>query len=106
MSTTRREQLQAFVRQNPSDAFARYGLAMDLKGAGENESALEQFRLLQQQHPDYPAGFHQAGQLLLALQRYDDARQVLELGLAAADRARDAHARGEMQELLDEIASQ
>jgi predicted Zn-dependent protease len=103
MVANRREQLEEFVRQRPGDAFVRYGLAMELMRGGESEAALEQFRLLHEQHPDYAAGFQQAGQLLIALDRLEEARAVLERGLAAAGRTHDRHAAGEMQGLLDEI---
>ncbi|HET9785260.1 MAG TPA: tetratricopeptide repeat protein [Terriglobales bacterium] len=103
MVANRREQLEEFVRQRPDDAFARYGLAMELMRSGESVAALAEFERLQERHPDYAAGFQQAGQLLIALDRHEDARAVLERGLAAAERSHDRHAASEMQGLLDEI---
>lgn len=91
------------MREHPEDAFARYGLAMELTRAGESAAALEQFQLLHQQHPDYAAGFQQAGQLLMALERPVEARAVLQRGIAAATRRGDMHAGAEMQGLLDEL---
>ena len=35
----RAEQLQEFIRQNPSDPFPRYGLALEYKNAGSPEDA-------------------------------------------------------------------
>ena len=102
---SRREMLEAFVQQHPDDAFARYGLAMEIMGAGDAPAALEQFALLRQRHPDYPAAYHQEGQLLLRLGRADDARSVLEHGVEAAQRRGDAHAGSEMQALLEEIGN-
>jgi predicted Zn-dependent protease len=95
--------LEEFVRQRPGDAFARYGLAMELMRGGESARALEEFQRLHVRHPDYAAGFQQAAQLLIALDRREEARAVLERGLAAAERSRDGHAASEMQGLLDEI---
>lgn len=94
--------LESFLRQNPGDAFARYGLAMELMRSGESEAALEQFRTLQARHPDYAPGFQQAGQLLLQLERRGEARTVLAQGLSAAERAGDRHAASEIQGLLAE----
>ncbi|TAN23880.1 MAG: tetratricopeptide repeat protein [Acidobacteria bacterium] len=104
MAVNRREQLEEFLRHNPNDAFARYGLAMELMHRGESEAALVQFAQLQQQHPNYPAGFQQAGQLLLSLGRNGDAKTVLQRGLQAAATAGDRHAASEIQGLLDELA--
>lgn len=103
MVSNRREQLQEFVAKNPGDAFARYGLAIEIMRAGESEAALEQFHLLHEQHPDYPAGFQQAGQLLISLGRLDEARTILERGIAAAAKAGNMHAGKEMRGLLEEI---
>ncbi|HUX68002.1 MAG TPA: hypothetical protein VMV31_11005 [Terriglobales bacterium] len=104
MVANRREQLEEFVRKNPGEAFARYGLAMEMIRSGESEAALEQFRVLQEQHPDYPAGFQQAGQLLLGLGRKAEAKAVLERGIAAAGRRGDGHAAAEMRGLLEEAS--
>ncbi|MGH9484665.1 MAG: tetratricopeptide repeat protein [Terriglobales bacterium] len=104
MVSNRREQLEEFVRQNPTDAFARYGLAMELMRSGEAEEALAQFRLLQEKHPNYAAGFQQAGQLLMSLERNDEARVILQRGLEAAGASGDRHAASEIQGLLDELA--
>ncbi|MGH9475404.1 MAG: tetratricopeptide repeat protein [Terriglobales bacterium] len=103
MVSSRKEQLAAFVREHPQDAFGRYGLAMELMRGGEPEAALAEFRLLHEQHPDYAAGFQQAGQLLLSLDRRAEARAMLERGLAASRRQGDRRAAGEMQGLLDEL---
>src|SRR6185312_7608122 len=102
--SSRLETLRVFVAQAPENAFARYGLAMELKQQGESDAALEQFQLLAERHPDYAAGFQQAGQLLLSLGRTSDARQRLLAGIAAAERTGDAHAAAEMRGLLDDAA--
>lgn len=100
----RREALESHLRDYPNDAFARYGLAMELKNTGDTAAALEEFGRLRQQHPDYVAGYHQAGQLLMALDRRDEARALLEQGIGVAARRGDQHAQAEMQGLLDELS--
>ncbi|HXR96483.1 MAG TPA: hypothetical protein VN709_01445 [Terriglobales bacterium] len=102
--SSRLETLTAFVAQAPENAFARYGLAMELKQQGSTDAALEQFQLLAEYHPDYAAGFQQAGQLLLSLGRVEEARQRLLAGIAAAERTGDTHAAAEMRGLLEESA--
>lgn len=103
MPINRRETLEAFLREHPGDAFASYGLAMELKNAGDNAAALLQLQRLHELHPGYVAAYHQAGQLLLALERVAEARALLEQGIAVASRSGDQHAQSEMQGLLDEI---
>jgi predicted Zn-dependent protease len=98
--------LLEILSQNPADAFARYGLAMEYAGAGKTDAALEQFASLLEQHPDYTAGYFMAAQTLARAGRTDEARQRLEAGIACASRTGNAHAQGEMQAMLDELTFQ
>ena len=95
--------LKQVLEQNPNDAFARYGLAMEYSRAGEIETALAEFKKLLEAHPDYIAGYQMAGQMLSNGGRYEEARQMLESGIALAERTGNKHAREEMQGLLLEL---
>ena len=99
----RAEMLKQALEQNPNDAFARYGLAMEYSRAGEIDTALVEFRKLLELHPDYVAGYQMAGQMLSAAGRSQEARQMLESGIASARRAGNKHAQEEMQGLLAEL---
>src|SRR6476660_7656544 len=48
--------LTEILSENPSDAFARYGLAMEYSNQGDVDRAMEEFRKLLETHPDYTAG--------------------------------------------------
>lgn len=89
---------------NPTDAFARYGLAMEYSKAGQTEAALAEFQKLLEQHPDYTAGYFMAAQTLAAAGRTDEARKMLQDGIASAARTGNQHAQSEMQAMLDELA--
>src|ERR1700748_1181859 len=45
--------LKEILAQNPNDAFARYGLAMEHANQGDTATALEEFQPLTTAHPDY-----------------------------------------------------
>jgi tetratricopeptide (TPR) repeat protein len=100
----RSEMLQEILRSNPKDAFARYGLAMELSGQGETEASLAEFKTLLEYHPDYAAGYFMAAQLLARVGRTHEAKHFLESGIAAAARTGNAHAQGEMQAMLAELS--
>ena len=100
---SRRQKLEEFVAKNPSDAFARYGLAMECVNSGEATAAEEHFRALLKANPDYVAGYYHLGQLLARLKRNEEAREVLLNGVAVAQRAGNLHAAEEMQEALAAI---
>ena len=95
--------LSEILAHNPADAFARYGLAMAFAAEGRESDALREYEHLVTQSPDYVPAYQMSGQLLLKLGRPAEARARLLDGVAAADRTSNAHARSEMQAMLDEL---
>ncbi len=95
--------LTEFLEQNPGDAFARYGLAMEYSKLGQIEPALEQFSKLLQLHPDYTNGYFMAAQTLEHAGRTGDAKKMLESGIEAAKRTCNRHALSEMEGMLEEL---
>ena len=95
--------LTGFLAQNPGDAFARYGLAMEHSKAGQTEAALEQFQKLLELHPDYTAGYFMAAQTLARADRNNEARKMLDNGIASALRTGNQHAQSEMEAMLAEL---
>lgn len=93
--------LQDILEQNPSDPFARYGLAMEYSKAGQVEQALGEFGKLLSAHPDYTAGYFMAAQTLAAANRADEAKKMLGDGIASAKRTGNAHALSEMEAMLE-----
>ena len=95
------EVLKAMVAQNPADAFARYGLAMELVNSGQPESAVAEFRALLEHNPNYAAGYFHGGQVLEKLGDVEQARAFYEKGIEVTGRTGDQHARSELQAALD-----
>jgi predicted Zn-dependent protease len=95
--------LNEILSQDPNNAFARYGLAMEYSNSGNVEQAIEEFKKLLSANPDYPAGYFMAAQTLMKSDRRDEARTMLENGIIAAQRKGDSHAASEMQGMLAEI---
>lgn len=95
--------LSEALARDPSDAFARYGLAMEYVSRGETETALAEFTRLLADHPDYAQGYFMSAQTLAKLRRNDEARARLTAGIAAAGRTGNQHAQHEMQALLDDL---
>ena len=95
--------LTKILAQNPTDAFARYGLAIEHSNSGEVERALEEFGKLLSSHPDYTAGYFMAAQTLMKASRLEDAKKMLRDGIASATRTGNGHALSEMEGLLAEL---
>ena len=98
--------LSEILAHDPNNAFARYGLAMEYSNSGKAEQALEEFGKLLSANPDYAAGYFMAAQTLMKSDRKQEARQMLENGILAAQRKGDSHAASEMQGMLEEISSE
>jgi len=95
--------LTEILSQNPNDAFARYGLAMEYSKAGQIERALEEFGSLLSTHPDYTAGYFMAAQTLASANRAEEAKKMLVDGISSARRTGNVHAQSEMTAMLDEL---
>ena len=97
--------LTQFLKENPTDSFARYGLAMEFSKAGDNQRALEEFARLLESNPDYTAGYFMAAQTLAKTGQTEEARKMLTDGIASAARSGNAHAKSEMQAMLEELSA-
>ena len=103
MATNRLEILKQMVDQDPKNAFARYGLAMEYANSGSLEEAVTEFGQLIRQDPNYCAAYFHGGQALEKLGRLEEARTTYEQGIEAATRKGDAHTRAEIEAALSTL---
>ena len=66
MAMTRREKIETLLRDDPSDIFLRYSLALEMESAGEWEACLEILEDLGRATPAYVPALQMAGQFLAA----------------------------------------
>lgn len=95
--------LNGILELDPTNAFARYGIAMEHVAQGNSEIALAEFSTLIAQHPDYVPAYQMSAQTLIQLGRIEEARARLDAGLAAAQRSGNTHAASEMQAMRDDL---
>ena len=100
---SRMEKLEEFTRQNPQDAFAHYGLAIEYKNAGRKDEALKTFDALLGFKPDYTAAYYHAGVMLGEASRKEEAREYLTRGMDVAKKNGDFHTLSELEEALASI---
>ena len=93
--------LKELLAANPSNAFARYGLALEYSKSGDVAGALAEFKIILQDNPDYVPAYQMAGQMLMDAGRSREARKMFEDGIATARRGGNQHAASEMQGMLD-----
>ena len=95
--------LTEIVAQNPSDSFARYGLAMAFAAEGKTDEALREFATTTSNNPDYVPAYQMSAQTLLKLDQTEAAKARITEGLAACQRTGNIHAASELQAMLDEL---
>jgi predicted Zn-dependent protease len=96
--------LNDILTQNPNDTLARYGLAMEYSNQGDFDRALAEFSILLQKNPDYSAGYFMAAQTLNRAERVEDAKKMLQDGIASARRTGNMHAQSEMETMLSDLS--
>jgi tetratricopeptide (TPR) repeat protein len=100
-SNNRVEALKAMLAQDPANAFARYGLAMEFMNTGQYQDAIEHFQALLSVNPTYAAAYYHGGRALEKLGEISAAKQMYRDGIDVTMRSGDAHTRAELQAALD-----
>jgi tetratricopeptide (TPR) repeat protein len=94
------EQIQKLLQTQPDDVFLNYALALEYVKGGRYEEAVAQFDRVNEIDPDYIPAWFQKGTTLATMEKPDEARKVLQHGIAVAERTGDHHAAGEMREAI------
>ncbi len=97
--------LTQILQQNPADAFARYGLAMELVAQARIAEGLAEFDRCIADNADYVPAYQMSAQTMAAHGQREAALTRLHQGIAAANRTGNQHALAEMDALRDELAS-
>jgi Tfp pilus assembly protein PilF len=95
--------LSQILEQNPTDAFARYGLAMAYLSDGQTDNALAEFSTTIEHNPNYVPAYQMSAQTLIRLGRTAEARSRLHTGLSVAQQTGNTHAGSELQAMLDDL---
>jgi predicted Zn-dependent protease len=96
--------LTEILAADPTNAFARYGLAMEHISQGNSDVALNEFTTLIGHNPDYVPAYQMSAQTLAKIGRTDEALDRLHQGIAAANRTGNQHALAEMEALRDDLS--
>jgi predicted Zn-dependent protease len=102
-SNTKIAALTEILTADPTNAFARYGLAMEHISQGSTETALAEFTALIHHTPDYVPAYQMSAQTLAKLGHTEEAIIRLKEGIVTAQRTNNRHAASEMQTLLEDL---
>lgn len=105
MREERITKLMALLEADPNDSFTRYALALEYAGKEDTAQARLLLEDLLQRDPRYIPAYQQLGYLYQRLGLRELAIAVFTRGMETAKQQGDLHARGEMQEALDELTA-
>lgn len=97
---SRLDQLEAFLKEDPTDSFLLFALGSEFAKLGNLEKAIEVFEELRQLDPAYVGLYLHLGKYLAASGRTNNAISVYRDGVAMATQLSDFHARSELQSAL------
>ena len=100
MVSSKRQKIEAMLKDEPDDVFLRYSLALLMEADGEWEAAIDLLQELARGMPPYVPAYQMAAQHLVKREQSEDARRALREGIEEARRQGLTHAAGEMAELL------
>ena len=102
---SRLEQIEKMLADEPGDVFLNFSLAMEYAQSGRQEESVGQFARVADLDPDYIAAYPQWANILIGLERKEEARAVLNNGIAAATRLNDMHAVDQMTKTLEALSA-
>ncbi len=100
---SRLQKLLELYEKDPSDAFIRYGIALEYSSLQQHDSAAEWFERLRSDTPDYLPTYYMLGGLYAKLGKPNMARTIYEEGISTAQRANDMHTLSEIRAAIDEL---
>jgi predicted Zn-dependent protease len=95
--------LSDILAQDPTNAFARYGLAMELVSQFRIDDALAAFNHCIADNPDYVPAYQMSAQTMASSGQEKAAIERLHQGIAAANRTGNQHALAEMDALREDL---
>ncbi len=93
------KRLLKMLREQPEDSFLLFALAKEYEKS-DSGRALEYYEQLHNKDPEYLGLYYHHGQLLMDLNREEQAESVLQKGLQLARTQQDKKTEGELQQLL------
>src|ERR1700721_582229 len=95
--------LNEILQLDPTNTFARYGLAMEHNAHGPPDLALTEFPPPIPHNPDYVPAYQMSAQTLIKLGRTAEALTRLHEGIAVANRTNNQHALAEMEGMREAL---
>lgn len=97
------KQLARQIKNNPSDSFSKFALALEFRKEGEFKKARILFEDILSSDPDYVGVYYHLGKLYEALDHLDDARELYQKGIQVAADQNEQRTEKELKEALLQV---
>ena len=98
--STRLEQLQQMLAQEPDDEFLRYAIAIEYVSVSNFEKAIDCFKNILHTNSKYLAAYYQLGKCYEELKQYDNAKNIYIKGIELAQKQSKTKTLNELREAL------
>lgn len=95
--------LLEFLEKTPNDSFLKHALGLEYKKLESYDKALETWKELLEQDPNYVGTYYHIAHLLLEMNQQDLAITYFEKGMEVATKLNDRHALGELRAAYDDL---
>lgn len=96
----RKQHIEALLKEDASDPFMHYALALEVAKEGNIETAIEQVTKLLNKFPNYLGAYYQLGKWLEAIEDFEAAIQVYRNGIQLAANQENIKAKNELEQAL------
>jgi tetratricopeptide (TPR) repeat protein len=98
--STRLEQLQQMLAQEPDDEFLRYAIAIEYVSVSNFEKAIDCFKNILQTNSEYLAAYYQLGKCYEEVKQFDAAKNIYTKGIDIAQKQSKTKTLNELKEAL------
>ncbi len=88
------------LKENPTDSFVKFALALELLKIDQQEKALSLFKNIRNNDPDYSGVYYHLGKLYEELGENNLALECYKDGIVVTTRLKDQHSKSELQVAL------
>ena len=98
--STRLQQLQQMLAQEPNDEFLQYAISVEYFAMGDFSKAIECLKNILHTKPDYLAAYYQTGKCLEELKQVEEAKTIYTQGIELAQKQNKQKTLNELREAL------
>jgi tetratricopeptide (TPR) repeat protein len=103
MSTDRLSQLEELLKEDPTDSFLQYGIALEYAKKGNVSEAIQRIEKLLSEKPDYLGAYYQLGQYYEVVNKNNEAIGIYEKGILLAKKVGNMKTMNELREALQQL---